>query len=167
MLKIKKMKKIILLFTLVFAFNIANAQVDVIKKQIGETLRGRIISVDDNVIVFTYEGQDVPYSIAKNAVEKITYGRTGQVVQTSSKIAVNGQADWTKVVILENLDKTLGLEVGQQIGSSADLENYSTENGANSTVAKSLKMEAARLGYQFVLVTTDASSNRTAVVYKY
>src|SRR5215212_6691313 len=133
MLKIKNMKKIILLFTLVFGFNIANAQVDVIKKQIGETLRGRIISVDDNVIVFTYEGQDVPYTIAKNAVEKITYGRTGQVVQTSSKIAVNGQADWTKVVILENLDKTLGLEVGQQIGSSADLVNYITENGANPT----------------------------------
>lgn len=167
MLKITNMKKIILLFTLVFGFNVASAQVDVIKKQIGETLRGRIISVDDNVIVFTYEGQDVPYTIAKNAVEKITYGRTGQVVQTSSKIAVNGQADWTKVVILENLDKTLGLEVGQQIGSSAELANYTTENGVNSTVAKSLKMEAARLGYQFVLVTTDASSNATAVVYKY
>ncbi|MES2411675.1 MAG: hypothetical protein V4535_09565 [Bacteroidota bacterium] len=161
------MKKIILLFTLVFGFNIANAQVDVIKKQIGETLRGRIISVDDNVIVFTYEGQDVPYTIAKNAVEKITYGRTGQVVQTSSKIAVNGSADWTKVVILENLDKTLGLEVGQHIGTSAELANYSTESGANPSVVKSLKTEAARLGYQFVLVTTDASSNRTAVVYKY
>ena len=88
------MKKIILLFTLVFGFNIASAQVDVIKKQIGETLRVKIVSVDDNVIVFTYEGQDVPYTIAKNAVEKITYGRTGQIFQTSKKIAVNSQADW-------------------------------------------------------------------------
>lgn len=167
MLKITNMKKIILLFTLVFGFNIASAQVDVIKKQIGETLKGRIISVDDNVIVFTYEGQDVPYTIAKNAVEKITYGRTGQIVQTSSKVAVNSPADWTKVVILENAEKTLGLEVGQQIGSSSELASYSTENGANPTVVKSLKMEAARLGYQFVLVTTDASSNTTAAVYKY
>ena len=53
MLKIKNMKKIILLFTLVFGFNLASAQVDVIKKQIGETLKGKILSVDDNVIVFT------------------------------------------------------------------------------------------------------------------
>lgn len=161
------MKKIILLFTLVFGFNVASAQVDVIKKQIGETLKGRIISVDDNVIVFTYEGQDVPYTIAKNAVEKITYGRTGQVLQTSNKIAVNGQADWANVVILETLENTRGLELGQQIGTSADLVNYQTENGANAAVVKRLKTEAARLGYQFVLVTTDASSNRTAVVYKY
>lgn len=158
------MKKIILLFTLVFGFNLASAQVDVIKKQIGETLRGRIISVDDNVIVFTYEGQDVPYTIAKNAVEKITYGRTGQVVQTSNKIAVTSQADWAKAVILENVDNTKGLEVGPQIGSSADLANYQSENSA---VARRLKTEAARLGYQFVLVTTDASFNKTAVVYKY
>ena len=161
------MKKIILLFTLVFGFNLASAQVDVIKKQIGETLKGKIISVDDNVIVFTYEGQNEEYSIAKNAVEKITYGRTGQVVQTSNKIAVNGQADWSSVVILENISKTLGLEVGQQIGTSSDLANYQTENGGNSAVVKRLKMEAARLGFQFVLVTIDASSNRTAVVYKY
>ena len=161
------MKKIILLFTLVFGFNIASAQVDVIKKQIGETLRGRIISVDDNVIVFTYEGQDVPYTIAKNAVEKITYGRTGQVIQTSNKIAVTSQADWAKVVILENLENTKGLEVGPRIGDGADLANYQSGNNGNSAVARKLKAEAARLGYQFVLVTTDASSNTTAVVYKY
>jgi hypothetical protein len=161
------MKKIILLFTLVFGFNIASAQVDVIKKQIGETLRGRIVSVDDNVIVFTYEGQDVPYTIAKNAVEKITYGRTGQVVQTSNKIAINDQADWENVVILDNLNKTLGLEVGQRIGSSADLANYQSGDRVNPAVLRRLKTEAARLGYQFVLVTTDASSNTTAVVYKY
>ena len=167
MLKIKNMKKIILLFTLVFGFNLASAQVDVIKKQIGETLKGKIISVDNNVIVFTYEGQNVEYTIAKNAVEKITYGRTGQVVQTSNKIAVNGQADWAKVVIVENLEYTRGLEVGPQIGSSADLASYQTENGPNLAVVKRLKMEAARMGYPFVLVTTDASSNTTAVVYKY
>lgn len=167
MLKIKNMKKIILLFTLVFGLNISSAQVDVIKKQIGETLKGTIINVDDNVIVFTYEGQNVPYTIAKNAVEKITYGRTGQVVQISNKIAVNGQTDWSSVVILENISKTLGLEVGKKIGTSADLANYQTKNGVNPAVVKKLKMEAAGLGYQFVLITTDASSNRSAFVYKY
>jgi len=161
------MKKIILLFTMVFGFNMASAQVDVIKKQIGETLKGRILSVDDNVIVFTYEGQNEQFTIAKNAVEKITYGRTGQVVQTSNKIAINGQADWANVVILENEDNTKGLEVGPQIASSADLANYQSENGVDLAVEKRLKMEAVRLGYQFVLVTTDASSDRKAFVYKY
>lgn len=161
------MKKIILLFTMVFGFNMASAQVDVIKKQIGETLKGRILSVDDNVIVFTYEGQNEQFTIAKNAVEKITYGRTGQVVQTSNKIAINGQADWANVVILENADNTKGLEVGPQIASGTDLANYQSENGVDLAVEKRLKMEAARLGYQFVLVTTDASSDRKAFVYKY
>ena len=166
MLKIMNMKKIILLITLVFGFNLACAQVDVIKKQIGETLRGTIISVDDNVIVFTYQGQNVPYTIAKNAVEKITYGATGQVVQTSSKIVVNGEADWQNVKIVENLTHTAGLEVGPAIGTSADLANFQSANG-NSPVNKRLKMQAAALGYQFVLVTTDASGNRTAFGYKY
>ena len=160
------MKKIILLFTLVFGFNMANAQVDVIKKQIGETLKGTIISVDDNVIVFTYQGQNVEFTIAKNAVEKITYGKTGQVVQTSNKIVVNGEADWQNVKIVENLTYTAGLEVGVQLGTSADLANYQSGNG-NSAAARRLKMQAAKLGYQFVLVTTDAASNRIAYGYKY
>ena len=160
------MKKIILILTLVFGFNIATAQVDVIKKQIGEILKGKIISVDDNVIVFTYEGQNVEYTIAKNAVEKITYGRTGQVVQTSNKINLNGQADWQKVVIVESLNLTAGLEVGVQLGTSADLANYQSSNG-NSAVNKRLKMQAATLGYPFILITTDAASNRIAYGYKY
>lgn len=166
MLKIKNMKKIILLLTLVFGFSTTNAQVDVIKKQIGETLKGTIISVDDNVIVFTYQGQTVPYTIAKNAVEKITYGATGQVVQTSSKIVVNGEADWQNVKIVEALNLTAGLEVGVPIGTSADLAAYQSANG-NSPVNKRLKMQAAKLGYQFILVTTDASGTRTAFGYKY
>ena len=160
------MKKIILILTLVFGFNIATAQVDVIKKQIGEILKGKIISVDDNVIVFTYEGQNVEYTIAKNAVEKITYGRTGQVVQTSNKINLNGQADWQKVVIVESLNLTAGLEVGVQLGTSADLANYQSSNG-NSAVNKRLKMQAATLGYPFILIITDAASNRIAYGYKY
>jgi len=166
MLKIKNMKKIILLLTLVFGFNVASAQVDVIKKQIGETLKGTIISVDDNVIVFTYEGQNVPYTIAKNAVEKITYGASGQVVQTSNKIVVNGEADWQNVKIVENVTYTAGLEVGPAIGTAADLASFQSANG-NSPVNKRLKMQAAKLGYQFVLVTTDASGNKTAAGYKY
>ena len=166
MLKIMNMKKIILLVTLVFGFNLANAQVDVIKKQVGETLKGKIVSVDDNVIVFTYQGQNVEYTIAKNAVEKITYGNTGQVVQTSNKIVIIGEADWQKVQIVENVNHTAGLEVGVQLGTSADLANYQSGNG-NSPVIKRLKMQAAKLGYQFILVTTDASSNRVAFGYKY
>ena len=158
------MKKIILLLTLVFAFNIASSQVDVIKKQIGESLRGKIVSVDDNVIVFTYDGKNEEFTIAKNAVEKITYGRTGQVVQTSNKINVNGEADWQKVIIVENLNSTAGLEVGAQIGISADLANYQSNN---LTVTKRLKMQAATLGYPFILITTDAASNKVAYGYKY
>lgn len=160
------MKKIILLLTLVFAFNIASSQVDVIKKQIGETLRGKIVSVDDNVIVFTYDGKNEEFTIAKNAVEKITYGRTGQVVQTSNKITVNGEADWQKVVILESLNLTAGLEVGEQIGIKTDLANYQSSK-SDSDVIKRLKMQAATLGYPFILITTDNASNRIAEVYKY
>lgn len=160
------MKKIILLLTLVFGFNITNAQVDVIKKQIGETLRGKIISVDDNVIVFTYDGKNEEFTIAKNAVEKITYGKTGQVVKTSNKITVNGEADWQKVVILESLNLTAGLEVGAKIGTSTDLANFDSSK-ADSAVIKRLKMQAAALGYPFILISTDKVSNRIAEVYKY
>ncbi len=158
------MKKIILILTLVFGFNLANAQVDVIKKQIGETLRGTIISQDENVIVFTYEGQNVPYTIAKNAVEKVTYGSTGQEVRTSNKIEVEGEADWAKVIIIEDLNSTAGLEVGPRIGTPNDLTNYQS---GNSNSNKKMKMHAARLGFPFILVTTDASGSRVAHGYKY
>ena len=160
------MKKIILILTMVFGINIANAQVDVIKKQIGETLKGTIINTDDNVIVFTYEGQNVEFTIAKNAVEKITYGKTGKVVQVSNKISVNGEADWQKVQIVNDLNLTAGLEIGAQIGTKTDLNDYQSNNG-DLAVIKKLKTKAAVLGYPFILITIDKDSNRVAYVYKY
>ena len=116
--------------------------------------------------MFTYEGQNVEYTIAKNAVEKITYGKTGKVVQTSNKITVNGEADWQKVIIVENVNFTLGLEIGIQLGSSEDLANYQSNN-EKSAVTKRLKMQAAKMGYPFILITSDGTSNKKAYGYKY
>ncbi|WP_333599829.1 hypothetical protein [Flavobacterium sp.] len=161
------MKKIILLFTLVFGFNLVSAQSDVITKQIGEVLKGTIVKVDENTIVFTYEGQDKEYTIAKNAVEKIVYGKTGKTVKTSNKLVVAGEADWTKVIIVENLDYTAGLEKGNEIGTIEELMAYQTGSAGDKTANKALKIKAAKLGYPFILVTTDGASNRKAIVYKY
>ena len=155
------MKKTILLFTLVFGFNLVSAQSDVITKQIGEVLKGKILKVYENTIVFTYEGQDTEYTIGKYAVAKIVYGKTGREEKTSNKIVVAGENDWSKVIIVENIDYTAGLEKGKEIGIASNL--IIGDSAAN----KKLQMQAAKLGYPFVLISTDKASNRTAIGYSY
>lgn len=155
------MKKTILLITLVFGFNLVSAQSDVITKQIGEVLKGKIIKADDNTIVFTYDGQGTEYIIGKYAVAKIVYGKTGREEKTSNKIVVSGENDWSKVIVVENIDYTAGLEKGREIGTASNFIS------GDEIATKKLKMEAAKQGYPFVLISLDSASNRKATGYSY
>lgn len=104
------MKKIILVLATIFSFGVANAQVDVITKHSGETVEGKVIRLDEYTVVFKYDGEDAENTIGKYAVEKIVYGKTKRVEEVTEKIVVTGEADWEKVVILEEKSYIAGLK---------------------------------------------------------
>lgn len=174
------MKKIIFLLSMVFGFGIANAQVDVITKHSGEKVEGKVIRIDEFTVVFKYDGEDAENTIGKYAIQKIVYGKTKRQENITEKIVVDGEDDWEKVVILEDKGYIAGLKkVGEVRGKTA-LINFQTGNTGDKKAQKKLKMDAAKLGCAFVLMTSDkttvgANSNslggsqaiKTGVGYKY
>ena len=174
------MKKIILLVVFALGLNLANAQTDKIYKHSGEVVEGKVIRLDEYTIVFKYDGEDAENTIGKYAVEKIIYGKTKRQEDVTEKIIINGEDDWEKVVILEDKGYIAGLKKVGEVRGKTGLINFQTGNTGDKKAQKKLKMDAAKQGCPFVLLTADkttvgANSNaiggsqaiKTGVGYKY
>ncbi|WP_333808851.1 hypothetical protein [Flavobacterium sp.] len=153
-----------LLLAVAFIGFAANAQVDKIYKHSGEVVNGKVVKLEEYTIVFKYDGEDAENTVSKYAVEKIVYGKTGRVEEVTEKIVVNGEADWEKVVILEDKAYIAGLKKGDEVRGKTGLINYHTGNTGDKKAEKKLKMAAAAMGCPFILQTADkatvgASSN--------
>lgn len=174
------MKKAILFFVMLLSFGVANAQLDKIYKHSGEVVEGKVIRLDEYTITFKYDGEDAENVIGKYAVEKIIYGKTKRQEDVTEKIVVNGEDDWEKVVILEDKAYISGLKKVGEVRGKTGLINFQTGNTGDKKAQKKLKMDAAKQGCPFVLLTADkttvgANSNalggsqaiKTGVAYKY
>lgn len=174
------MKKIILMVVFALGLNVANAQNDKIYKHSGETVEGKVIRIDEYTIIFKYDGEDAENTIGKYAVEKIIYGKTKRQEDVTEKIVINGEDDWEKVVILEDKGYISGLKKVGEVRGKTGLINFQTGNTGDKKAQKKLKMDAAKQGCPFVLLTADkttvgANSNalggsqaiKTGVAYKY
>ncbi len=174
------MKKTILLFVMMLTSSLIFAQSDVITKHSGETVKGKVIRVDEYTVVFKYDGEDAENSIGKYAIEKIVYGKSGRVEEVTEKIVVSTEADWEKVVILEEKSYIAGLKKVGEVRGKTGLINFQTGNTGDKKAEKKLKMAAAALGCPFILMTSDkttvgANSNaiggsqaiKTGLGYKY
>jgi len=174
------MKKIILVFAMLMAGVISNAQVDVITKHNGEVVKGKVIKLEEFTIVFRYDGEDAENTISKYAVQKIVYGKSGRVEEVTEKIVVSTEDDWEKVVILEDKAYISGLKKGEEVRGKTGLINYHTGNTGDKKAEKKLKMAAAAIGCPFVLMTSDKTTSgynsnqlggsqaiKTGIAYKY
>lgn len=131
------------------------AQVDKIYKHNGETVNGKVIKLEEYTIVFKYDGEDAENTMSKYAIEKIVYGKSGRVEEVTSKIVVNGEKDWEKVVILEDKGYIAGLKKGEEVRGKTGLINFQTGNTGDKKAEKKLKMAAAEIGCPFILLTAD------------
>jgi sRNA-binding regulator protein Hfq len=174
------MMKKLFFMALLFVTAVATAQVDKIYKHNGEVVEGKVVKLEEYTVIFKYDGEDAENTIGKYAVEKIVYGKTGRVEEVTEKIVVNGEADWEKVVILEEKSYIAGLKKVDEIRGKTGLINYHTGNTADKKAEKKLKMAAAAMGCPFILQTADkttvgANSNqlggsqaiKKGIAYKY
>ena len=151
------MKKFLLLAVAFLGFA-ANAQVDEIYKHNGEVVDGKVVKLEEYTVIFKYDGEDAENTIGKYAIEKIVYGKTGRVEEVTEKIVINGEADWEKVVILEDKAYIAGLKKVDEVRGKTGLINYHTGNTGDKKAEKKLKIEAAKMGCPFILQTADKST---------
>lgn len=174
------MKKTILLLVMMLTTSLIFAQSDIITKHSGEIVKGKVIRVDEYTVVFKYDGEDAENSIGKYAIEKIVYGKSGRVEEVTEKVIVSTEADWEKVVILEEKSYIAGLKKVGEVRGKTGLVNFQTGNTGDKKAEKKLKMAAATLGCPFILMISDkttvgANSNaiggsqaiKTGLGYKY
>lgn len=153
------MKKIILLFTMLIVGTMANAQVDVITKHNGESVKGKVLRIEEYTVVYKYDGEDAENSIGKYAIEKIVYGKSGRVEEVTDKIVVSTEEDWEKVVVLEDKAFIAGLKKVEEVRGKTGLINYHTGNTGDKKAEKKLKMAAAAIGCPFILMTSDKTTS--------
>jgi sRNA-binding regulator protein Hfq len=179
-LNLKKMKKTFLFLAMMLTTSLFFAQSDIITKHSGETVKGKVIRVDEYTVVFKYDGEDAENSIGKYAIEKVVYGKSGRVEEVTEKIVVSTEADWEKVIILEEKSYIAGLKKAGEVRGKTGLINFQTGNTGDKKAEKKLKMAAAAIGCPFILMTSDkttvgANSNaiggtqaiKTGLAYKY
>ena len=173
------MKKILFLAVLLMTA-VMSAQVDKIYKHSGETVEGKVLRVEEYTIVFVYNGEEAENTIGKYAIEKIVYGKSGRVEEVTEKITISSEADWEKVIILEEKSYICGLKKVGDVRGKTGLINFQTGNTGDKKAEKKLKMSAAAIGCPFVLMTSDkptVGSNanalggtqaiKTGIAYKY
>lgn len=151
------MKKLFFLTLVLFGLTV-NAQTDQIFKHSGETVNGKVIRVEEYTVVFKYDGEDAENTISKYAVEKVVYGKSGRTEQMTEKIVVNGEADWEKVIILEEKSYIAGLKKGDEVRGKTGLINYHTGNTGDKKAEMKLKKAAAAAGMPFILMTADKAT---------
>jgi len=173
------MRKLFAVMMLLVA-GFASAQADQVYKHDGSVLKGKVVRLDEYTITFIYDGEDAENVVSKYAIEKIVYGKSGRVEEVTDKIVIKGEDDWEKVVILEDKAYIAGLKKAGEVRGKTGLINFQTGNTGDKKAAKKLKMDAAKLGCPFVLLTADkatvgANSNalggsqniKTGVAYRY
>ena len=173
------MKKFLLLAVAFLGFA-ANAQVDKIYKHNGEVVEGKVNRLDEYTVIFKYDGEDAENTFGKYAIEKIVYGKSGRVEEVTEKITISSEADWEKVIILEEKSYISGLKKVGDVRGKTGLINFQTGNTGDKKAEKKLKMSAAAIGCPFVLMTSDkttvgSNSNalggtqaiKTGIAYKY
>lgn len=153
------MKKLIITALLAIPF-LANAQSDKILLHNGKTINGKVLKVTEHTVIYTYEGEDAEQTFGKYAVANIIYGSSGREQEITPKVAINGEADWEKVLVIENLEEVAGLKRVAEIKGKTSFINYRTAGGSDRKSLEKLKKEAAINKCAFVLMTSDKDIDR-------
>lgn len=150
------MKKVFLSLAFMCAMIISVfGQADKITLNNGKTVDGSIVRVTEFTVIFKYINEDAEQTVSKYLVEKIVYGKSGRIENLSPKIVVASEDDWEKVIILEDNAATAGLTKVGEIKGKTSLINYRTASGNDRKAEEKLKKEAAKIGCQFILMTSD------------
>ena len=142
---------------LVMISTLAMAQTDQLFKHNGEIVKGKVLKLEEYTVVFVYDGEEAENTISKYALEKIIY-KSGRTEEITEKIVIGGEEDWEKVIILEDKSMITGLKKIGDVRGKTGLINYHTGNTGDRKAEKKLKMEAAKNGCAFILMTDDKST---------
>lgn len=152
---------------------ISFAQNDKIYFHNSKIVEGSVIKINEFTIEYKYIGEDVIQMASKYAIEKVTF-KSGREEKYSNKIDINGERDWEKVILLEDISQSAGLTRVGEISSKTALINFRSGSGGDRKASSRLKKEAAQLNCPFAIITYERDKKlgnsqeiKKAIAYKY
>lgn len=134
-------------------------QLDSIYFHKGEVKVVNVTKIGEQTVTYKYPNEETENDVSKYALQKVVIGKSGRVENMSDKIVINGEDDWEKVIILDNIAQTVGLKKVDEVAGKTALINYRTATGSDKKSLEKLKKAAAKKGAAFIIINADKNFN--------
>jgi sRNA-binding regulator protein Hfq len=147
----------------------------------GNVVDGKVVKLEEFLVIFKYVNEDAEQTISKRAIERIKYS-SGREEQITEKIVVKSKLDWEKVEVLLDKSEIVGLKKADEIQGKTMgfFSGYTSAAGSDKRSLKKLLEAAADMGCPFVYITADkdakggmqggaygAQGNKKGIAYRY
>lgn len=159
------MKKIIVASFVLFTAQVF-AQTHEIIKHNGDKLEVNYIKIENNLVYYALPNSMEEHKISRYAVAKLNEKAKNISTIISEKILLGDNMDYKKVLIL-NESNTIGLKKSENLKGYHSIAKGETRWSLAEIGEKQLKQNAAKKGYQFIVITSNKKDNLKAIAYTY
>jgi len=156
------------IFTLAFSLfaSFLFADTHIIVKQNGEKIEVNYVTTKNNTVFYSVPGNSTLNEISLFAIEKVIDKKTNSLIIDNHKVDVSGKTGYKKVQFLTN-DQTSGLQQGVVLKTIIHKPKGFTKSDWIAEASTSIKKQAAKQGFPFVVITKQTDSKIEAVAYNY
>ena len=159
------MKNIIVAVFVLFTAQVF-AQTHEIIKHNGDKLEVNYIKIENNLVYYALPNSMEEHKISRYAVAQLNEKAKNISTIVSEKILLVDNMDYKKVLIL-NESETIGLKKSENLKGYHSIGKGETRWSLAQIGEKQLKQNAAKKGYQFIVVTSNKKDNLKAIAYTY
>lgn len=142
------------------------AQTHEIVKHNGEKLEANFIKIENNLVHYSLPNSSEQHKISLYAVAQLNEKSKKHSKVVSEKINLTEKPDYKKVIVLKE-SETIGLKKSEDLKSYVGVAKGETRWTLSEMGENSLKQNAAKKGYQFIVITSNKKDNLKAIAYTY
>lgn len=159
------MKNILAVIAVLFTAQLF-AQTHQIIKHNDEKLDVNYIKMENNIVYYTLPNSMKEHKISRYAVAQLNEKAKNNSKIVSEKINLAENLDYKKVVVLKE-SETIGLTKSESLKGYHSIAKGETRWSLAQIGEKKLKQNAAKKGYQFIVITSNEKDNLKAIAYTY
>jgi hypothetical protein len=142
------------------------AQTHEIVKHDGEKLEVNFIKTEGNLVYYALPKSMEEHTISRYAVAQLNEKSKMDSKIISKKIDLTDKSDYKKVIVLKE-SETVGLKKSNDLKAFLGKIKGETKWSMGEMGEMRLKQNAAKKGYQFIVITSNKTDNLKAIAYTY
>lgn len=142
------------------------AQTHEIIKHDGEKLTVNFIKMEDNLVYYSLPNSMEQKKISRYAVAQLNEKPNNNSKTITQKIDLNEKSAYKKVIVLKE-SETIGLKKSEDLTSYLGIAKGETRWSKSEMGEMLLKQNAAKKGYEFIVITSNKADKLKAIAYTY